>query len=307
MTTKIYGPWIEWNGGECPVPPETIVKGKLRCGGSELSGLAKEYYWRHGGGGADIVEYRTVIEQAVMNNFPHQNLHQLLVQLRDKAEAWLGGEKPEGFCPELGICENLPSEPRKYNLLRDLMATWPAGTGSRFYPVPHHDKGPEGGYTHSSAQEMWNPEHEYARNRWALLEWLIEQTAHTITPRESMTQQEIFEAAEKLLLAHSYTVIPPAKPLKFEDDLRHQPPLMTATEINALPHKAREYIHQLEANTDPSGMVRENMQLLDTNKGLQIMYRNRTDELDRVKQALELARNGLATYRVVVTYMLERA
>ena len=65
---------------------------------------------------------------------------------------------------------------------------------------------------------------------------------------------------------------------------------MTATEINALPPKAREYIHQLEANTDPSGMVRENMQLLDTNKGLQIMYRNRTDEL-------ELARNGLATYR----------
>lgn len=42
---------------------------------------------------------------------------------------------------------------------------------------------------------------------------------------------------------------------------------MTATEINALPPKAREYIHQLEVNTDPSGMVRENMQLLDTNKG----------------------------------------
>ena len=26
-------------------------------------------------------------------------------------------------------------------------------------------------------QEMWNPEFEYARNRWALLEWLIEQTS----------------------------------------------------------------------------------------------------------------------------------
>lgn len=81
------------------------------------------------------------------------------------------------------------------------------------------------------------------------------------------------------------------------DDLRYQPPLMTATEINALPRKAREYIHQLVANTDPAGMVRENMQLLDTNKGLQVMYRNRTDELDRAKQALELARNGLAWYR----------
>lgn len=58
------------------------------------------------------------------------------------------------------------------------------------------------------------------------------------------------------------------------DDLRHQPPLMTATEINALPPKAREYIHQLVANTDPAGMVRENMQLRDMNKGLQLMYRN---------------------------------
>ena len=103
--------------------------------------------------------------------------------------------------------------------------------------------------------------------------------------QDGVTASEI-DAAEQMLRANGYTVIPPAKPLTFEDDLRHQPPLMTATEINALPHKAREYIHQLEANTDPSGMVRENMQLLDTNKGLQIMYRNRTDELDRVKQAL---------------------
>lgn len=106
-----------------------------------------------------------------------QTLHQQLVQLRGQAETWLEGKKPEGFCPELGICENLPNERRKGDLLGDMMAAWPAGTGNRFYPVPHHDKGPEGGYTHSGAQEMWNPELEYARNRWALLEWLIEQTA----------------------------------------------------------------------------------------------------------------------------------
>ena len=178
MTTKkIYGPWIKWDGGECPVPPDTLVGVKLRCRSSELSSLAKRYYWHHNGDGADIVSYRAITEQT------------------------------------------------------DL------------------------------------------------------------------------EAAEKLLRENGYTIIPPAKPLTFEDDLRHQPPLMTATEINALPHKAREYIHQLEANTDPSGMVRENMQLLDTNKGLQIMYRNRTDELDRVKQAMELARYVLATYQTGVTYM----
>lgn len=77
------------------------------------------------------------------------------------------------------------------------------------------------------------------------------------------------------------------------DDLRYQPPLMTAAEINALPTKAREYIHQLEANTDPSGMVRENMQLLDTNKGLQTMCRNRTDELDKLKEVLERVKTGM--------------
>ena len=72
----------------------------------------------------------------------------------------------------------------------------------------------------------------------------------------------------------------------------NQVPLMSAAEVNALPPKAREYIHQLESNADPAGMVRENMQLWDTNKGLQIMYRNRTDELDRVQQDLEKANSS---------------
>ena len=63
MTTKIYDPWIKWNGGECPVPLDTIVEVKLRCGGLELSGLAKTYYWRGVGGDADIVEYCIVTEQ----------------------------------------------------------------------------------------------------------------------------------------------------------------------------------------------------------------------------------------------------
>ena len=64
MTTeKIYGPPIDWNGGECPVPPDTSVKVKLRCGGLELSGLAKTYYWRGVGGDADIIEYRIIAEQ----------------------------------------------------------------------------------------------------------------------------------------------------------------------------------------------------------------------------------------------------
>lgn len=109
-----------------------------------------------------------------------------------------------------------------------------------------------------------------------------------IMPIDMPTARALVDAAARVLTSKG-----PVTP----DDLRYQPPLMTATEINELPPKAREYIHQLVANADPAGMVRENMQLLDTNKGLQVMYRNRTDELDRAKMALELARNGLAWYR----------
>ena len=57
-------------------------------------------------------------------------------------------------------------------------------------------------------------------------------------------------------------------------------PCMTAEEVNALPEKARDYIHQLATNADPSGMVRENMQLRDINKELQNMYRKAADALD---------------------------
>lgn len=32
-------------------------------------------------------------------------------------------------------------------------------------------------YQYADCLQKWDPRHEYARNRWALLEWLIEQTA----------------------------------------------------------------------------------------------------------------------------------
>ena len=63
MTTKkIYGPHIDWNGGECPVPPETKVEVELR-GGAVREARAGDYYWDHDVGDGDIVSYRTVTEQ----------------------------------------------------------------------------------------------------------------------------------------------------------------------------------------------------------------------------------------------------
>ena len=63
MTTKIYGPWIKWNGGECPVPRDQEVTVKLRSGVVRGPGRAVSYLWAHHDDNSDIVKYRTVTEQ----------------------------------------------------------------------------------------------------------------------------------------------------------------------------------------------------------------------------------------------------
>ena len=64
MTTeKIYGPWIKWDGGECPVPRDQEVMIKLRSGVVRGPRLAYRYAWNHLGTRTDIVEYRTFTEQ----------------------------------------------------------------------------------------------------------------------------------------------------------------------------------------------------------------------------------------------------
>ena len=67
MTTeKIYGPWVKWDGGECPVPRDQEVMVKLRNGSVRGPGRAVSYQWGHlvdEDDCGDIVEYRTVTEQ----------------------------------------------------------------------------------------------------------------------------------------------------------------------------------------------------------------------------------------------------
>ena len=65
MTTeKIYGPWIKWAGGERPVPPETMVKIKLRSGHVTGPVFAAHCEWKRHNHHADIVEYHTVTPPA---------------------------------------------------------------------------------------------------------------------------------------------------------------------------------------------------------------------------------------------------
>ena len=64
MTTKkIYGPWIKWAGGERPVPPETLVKIKLRSGHVTGPVFAAHCEWKRHNHHADIVEFCTITEQ----------------------------------------------------------------------------------------------------------------------------------------------------------------------------------------------------------------------------------------------------
>lgn len=65
MTTKkIYGPWIKWHGGECPVPPDTVVEVTRRSGAVLGPGRAAGFLWCHRDlCSGDIIKYRTITEQ----------------------------------------------------------------------------------------------------------------------------------------------------------------------------------------------------------------------------------------------------
>lgn len=57
--------WIEWSGGECPVPPGTVVEVRFRNGNSDPDSNAEWWDWRWRGreGEYDIVAYRVISEK----------------------------------------------------------------------------------------------------------------------------------------------------------------------------------------------------------------------------------------------------
>ena len=50
--------WIEWKGGERPVPAGTLVVDVRFRGGANDSGPAAIWHWKHHGKGYDIIAYR---------------------------------------------------------------------------------------------------------------------------------------------------------------------------------------------------------------------------------------------------------
>ena len=59
MTNYNDGNWHGWNGGECPVHPESVVEVQY-C--DKEKSEAKAFVWRYGGGDYDIIAFRVVKE-----------------------------------------------------------------------------------------------------------------------------------------------------------------------------------------------------------------------------------------------------
>ena len=55
--------WIEWRGGECPVPGDTLVNVRLRSGNVSRSTRAAIHHWDQIGSLVDVVAYRVVQEE----------------------------------------------------------------------------------------------------------------------------------------------------------------------------------------------------------------------------------------------------
>lgn len=55
--------WIEWNGGECPVPADVLMEVKFKSGGSARTWDATMLRWAHTQGRSDIVAYRSIASE----------------------------------------------------------------------------------------------------------------------------------------------------------------------------------------------------------------------------------------------------
>lgn len=52
--------WIQWDGGECPVPPETVVQVRFETGSTSRPHAAVGWHWQNGRPIWNIVAYRVI-------------------------------------------------------------------------------------------------------------------------------------------------------------------------------------------------------------------------------------------------------
>lgn len=83
--------WIEWHGGECPVPPDALVQWKLRGWPEEIIGpeRAGDRFWEHRSSSNDIIAYRVVRKAEAPTEAPTE-----APAPDDGWIQWLGGKCP---------------------------------------------------------------------------------------------------------------------------------------------------------------------------------------------------------------------
>lgn len=122
--------WIEWSGGECPVPPDTLVEVLFRNGETDYTVQdAATYCWDHVKCDQDIISYRVVDDEAEPDSKPDlvnspSHYTDGGIETIDFIEAKLGAEGFLGFC--LGnALKYISRAGKKDNLEQDLSkAIW---------------------------------------------------------------------------------------------------------------------------------------------------------------------------------------
>jgi hypothetical protein len=64
MTEVNYndGNWWGWNGGECPVHPESTIEARFLRSNAPVKNFARAFLWFHDGHDDDIIAFRVIKE-----------------------------------------------------------------------------------------------------------------------------------------------------------------------------------------------------------------------------------------------------
>lgn len=91
MTNYNDGNWYGWNGGACPVHPETVVEVRFLSRDAEhirMSDCAELWVWQTDGSGDDIIAFRVIRE--------HREPREVWIRTDDTGYQWLSAPDLKG-------------------------------------------------------------------------------------------------------------------------------------------------------------------------------------------------------------------
>ena len=108
-----------------------------------------------------------------MNEETKARLREILAVIRERRT-----DTRRGICwhmhTALGEIDIALTQRRKVNnWVRDAFSEWPKSSGDNHYPVPDGDMNPEVAF--DNTEDLWDPSTEYGRNRYELLDFLIQE------------------------------------------------------------------------------------------------------------------------------------